>query len=128
MHSPYDEDRPEGDCPHLLEKLHWPSPLSRLVKPQNPKNYTVVEIKDSLLGPQPTDHSVPLAPLLITISSKREQCLIDAEPERFLIVKRRVKNYLILQQRLSLLLIISHLKEIGVIKNHYNVKQLNNIL
>lgn len=43
MHSPHDEDRPEGDCRHLLEKLRLSSPLSRLMKLPSPKNYTIAD-------------------------------------------------------------------------------------
>lgn len=48
VHSPRDEDRPEGDGRHLLVKLRLPLPLHRPVKPPGPKNCTVADQRLSI--------------------------------------------------------------------------------
>lgn len=57
-----DEDRPEGDCQHLLGKLGLPLPLSRLISCLAPRTMQL-QIKDCPFGRQPREHSVPPCPI-----------------------------------------------------------------
>lgn len=61
-------------------QLWLPLPLSGLMKQPGPKNYTVA---DQRSGQQPTDHSGPPCPLLITISPNAAWCVMYEKPERF---------------------------------------------
>lgn len=63
VHSPRDEDRPEGDLPTPFGEASPASSPSIGSQRRLAPRTTQLQIKDCLFGPQPTDHSVPPRPI-----------------------------------------------------------------